>query len=251
MAGMRVHVVGMGEVGTRLGRALSEAGAEVLPVTRTNGWEGIRHDEGGLVLVCVREEELEALLPRFDGVAPARLVFVQNGWVRPLLQRAAGCSRGLIWFTSKGQFFRVLRSSPFTGPAAARLAEVLASGGIPTTALDEGRFAAAEVEKMGFNCVVGLPLAVHGVSLAEYLKRLREEAREVFREAVGVLGAAAGLAPGRRWWDAFLASAQPLGWVTASRPKAVELRNGAVVRLAEDLGLPAPVNRRLVDLAGR
>lgn len=250
MADMRVHVVGMGEVGTRLGRALSEAGADVLPVTRTSGWEEIRHDDVGLVLVCVREEELVALLDHLDGFAPERLVFVQNGWVRPILTRIEGCSRGLIWFTSKGTFFRVLRSSPFSGPAAARLAEVLASGGIPTTVLDEGRFAAADVEKMAFNCVVGLPLAVHRVSLGEYLERRRDEAREVFRESGAVLSRAVGVKPARRWWDDFLASARPLAWVEVSRAKAVELRNGAVVQQAEELGMEAPVNRRLVELAG-
>ncbi len=47
-------------------------------------------------------------------------------------------------------------------------------------------FAAAEAEKMAFNCVVGLPLAVHGVSLGEYLTQHAPEAEAVFGEAATV-----------------------------------------------------------------
>lgn len=242
---MRVHVLGMGEVGRRLAGALDRAGATIVPVTRAAGWDTLAHGDGP-VLVCVREEALAGLLPRLGEFGDHRLVFVQNGWVRPWLEAMPNCTRGLIWFTSKGEFFQVLRPSPFAGPLAQSLAALLSAGGIPCTALDSAAFAAADVEKMAFNCVVGLPLAVAGVSLGEYLTRWPDEARAVFDETVTVLGRAVGVDPQPEWWNAFCESVEPLSWVRVSAAKALELRNGAVVREAYRLGLAAPVNERLL-----
>ena len=47
-----------------------------------------------------------------------------------------------------------------------------------------------------------------------------------------------------------LVTAAPLHWVRVSAPKALELRNGAVVREARRLGLAAPVNERLLAALG-
>lgn len=245
---MRVHVIGMGEVGRRLAGALERGGAAIVPVTRGTGWESVGAGNEP-VLVCLREDALEAILPRLGAIGDRRLVFVQNGWVRPLLETLPGCTRGLIWFTSKGEFFRVLRPSPFAGPLAASLTTRLSAGGIPSAGLEAGAFAAAEVEKMGFNCVVGLPLAVRGVTLGEYLERWPDEAQAVFDETVQVLAAALGIAPAPHWWDAFLESVAPLHWVRVSAAKALDLRNGAVIREARRLGLRAPVNESMLALS--
>jgi ketopantoate reductase len=189
------------------------------------------------------------VLARVVGFKPSHLVFVQNGWVRPFLADAAGSTRGLIWFTSKGEVFRVLRPSVFSGPAGGELAAALTRGGIPSMAVDGDSFRAAEAEKMGFNCVVGLPLAVHRVSLAEYLERHRDEAEAVFHEATSITAVALGVRPSPSWWGAFLLASQPIGWVRATAAKALEFRNGAVVRLAAESGLTAPVNDRLLRAA--
>jgi ketopantoate reductase len=246
----RVFVVGMGEVGRRLGGALTAAGVEVVPVTRAFGWEEALADTEGVVVVCVREEALPEVVARFEGVSPQRLVFVQNGWIRPLLAELPGCSRGLVWFTSKGEFFTVLRSSIFSGTKAEFLAEALGRGGVPAAAVGESAFAAAEAEKMGFNCVVGLPLVVHRLSLGEYLDRHRDEAEAAFGEAVAVTSRAVGAVRSARWWGDFLSAAEAIAWVRASTAKALEYRNGAVVRLARGFGLSATVNQRLLDAVG-
>ena len=246
----RAFVVGMGEVGRRLARALAASGTEVVAVTRQEGWERLAAEREAPVLVCVREEALADAVARLRGVAAERLVFVQNGWIRPLLDGVTGCSRGLIWFTSKGEFFRGLRPSVFSGPATARVVEALDRGGIAATVQEADAFARAEAEKMGFNCVVGLPLAVHGVSLEEYLRRHPSEAEAVFSEAVGVTARALGVAPSDDWWPGFVRVAEPIGWVRASAPKALEFRNGAVVRLAGTFGMAAPVNESLLAAVG-
>ncbi len=246
---MRAFVIGMGEVGRRLAAALGAAGWECVPVTRGAGWDRAASTEEGLRLVCVREEALPGVVERLAGQPAGRLVFVQNGWIRPLLEPLGEVTRGLIWFTAKGEFFRVLRPSPFHGPAAVELARALATGGVPAEVADGRRFAHLDADKMGFNCVVGLPLAVHRVTLGEYLDRMPEEARAVFTEAVTVCSTALAVEPRVRW-EEFVATVEPIRWVAASRAKALEYRNGAVVRLAGRLGLDAPVNRRLLEAAG-
>jgi hypothetical protein len=246
----RAFVIGMGEVGRRLAAALAASGVEAFPVTRATGWDEVLTDRRSVVLVCVREEVLSEVVARLRGVASRRLIFVQNGWVRPLLATNPGCSRGLIWFTSKGDFFRVLRPSVFSGPQAEPVAAILGRGGVPSVAVGERTFAAAEAEKMGFNCVVGLPLAVHEVSLGEYLERYPDEARAVFQEAAGVTAHALGADASPQWWVEFLHLSEPLAWVRAGAAKALEYRNGAVVRLARGLGLDAPTNARLLEAVG-
>ncbi|HVN31015.1 MAG TPA: hypothetical protein VMT45_03430 [Thermoanaerobaculaceae bacterium] len=246
----RVFVVGMGEVGRRLAGALAAAGLETTPVTRTSGWAEALADPRALLVACVREEALPEVAERLHGLDPRRLVFVQNGWIRPLLAEFKGCTRGLIWFTSKGEFFKVLRPSIFFGPQATFLAKALGRGGISSVAVDDDAFASAEAEKMGFNCVVGLPLVVHGVSLSEYLVRHREEAEAVFTEAVATTAEALATAPPPDVWEAFVKAAEPIGWLRASAVKALEYRNGAVVRLARESGSRAPVNERLLAAAG-
>ncbi len=245
----RAFVIGMGEVGRRVAAALERAGVAVTGVTRASGWGAALAAAGGARIVCVGEAQLAGVVERLRSVPSETLVFLQNGWIRPELAAVAGHTRGLVWFTSKGEFFRVLRPSPFAGPLATDMAAALSAGGIAAAALDDAAFRAAEAEKMGFNCVVGLPLAVRGVTLADYLAAPAGEAREVFGEAVTVTARALGVAAEPGWWPAFLRSVEPLGWVKSSAPKAQAWRNGAVVTLARDLGVGAPANARLLAAA--
>ena len=101
----------------------------------------------------------------------------------------------------------------FSGPAADDLSLALAAGGLPSEAVEGGVYDRLDADKMGFNCIVGLPLAVHRLSLEDYLGSYPEEARAVFDEAVGACSAAINTDIDEGGWDAFLDSAQHLGWV--------------------------------------
>jgi len=242
-----VQVIGMGEVGKRLERGLCRAGVETAAVTRSTGWAEALADSDSLYLVCVREQNLAEILGYLSGVPPDRIVLVQNGWIRPLLHNFPGVTRGLIWFTAKGEFFTVLRASQFSGPMAKPMADALTAGGLPCAAASAAEFNRLDADKMGFNCVVGLPLAIHGLSLSEYLESRREEARTVFDEAVAVCARAVGAAADGDGWKEFLLSAEPLGWVRVANAKALEFRNGAVVELARQQGMEATVNATLMQ----
>ena len=247
---VHVYVIGMGEVGRRLAGALERSGIEVRAVTRSSGWEAAASDERGIRLLCMREDDLPAALERLREVPPHLLVAVQNGWIRPMLEPFQGCGRGLIWFMSKGDYFNQLRPSPFTGAAGSAVAEALARGGLEVTTAAEPEFSALEAEKMGFNCVVGLPLAVHGVTLGEYLDRFPDEAQSVFEEATRSTSKALGVPWREDWWPAFVRTVEPLHWVASGQAKALRWRNGAVVELARSIGTEAPANHALLNAIG-
>jgi len=244
VAAERAWIIGMGEVGRRIADALADDGLEVVPVTRATSLEPAAGDQQGLRVVCVREDDLPGVLEALDGVPAREFVTVQNGWVRDLVP--PGSTRALIWFTSKGDFFRPLRPTPVTGPAAHRIATALSRSDIPARAVDPSEFDPLDADKMGFNCVVGLPLAVHGVSLGEYLEHHSHEAEQVFSEALNICCRALHCSPPDNAWRNFQSSVEPLGWVRTGTAKALRWRNGAVVRLADELGLDAPHNRRLL-----
>lgn len=244
MTSERAWIIGMGEVGRRIADALAHDGLEVVPVTRATSLAPAASDQPGLRVVCVREDDLPGILDALGEVPPSELVTVQNGWMRDLVP--SGSTRALIWFTSKGDFYRPLRPTPVTGPAAHRIVTALSRSDIPARAVDPSEFDPLDADKMGFNCVVGLPLAVHGVSLGEYLEHHSHEAEQVFSEALDICCEALQCPRPDNAWRDFQSSVEPLGWVRTSTAKALRWRNGAVVRLADELGLDAPHNRRLL-----
>jgi hypothetical protein len=242
----RIYTIGTGEVGRRLSQALRTSGSEVIEVTRHEGWHRATHDPDGVRLVCVREEDLAMVIDRLAGVPDRSIICIQNGWIRPVLSGTPHVTRGLIWFTSKGDFFEILRPSPFHGPIAESLTSRLTAGGILATSVNNAEFAALEADKMGFNCVVGLPLVVHGVTLQTYLTDYRDEARELFEESVTACAHALGAATDPEWWREFCVATRPLGWIRTTAAKALEFRNGAVARLARKHGIAAPVTDKLL-----
>ena len=169
-------VVGMGEVGGHLARALLRDGWTVHEVSRSSGWEGaIDAADPAPRIVAVREEDLAGVLDRFPGSMRDRLVLVQNGFLEAVHGDLGPVTRGLIYFTSRGEFFRELCPSPFHGPHADTIAAGLAAGGLRAETVDDpSAFAVAMIVKGIWNAVVGLPLAVHGVDLATYLGEQRK-----------------------------------------------------------------------------
>lgn len=246
------HVIGLGEVGRRLRDALVRAEWTVHAVTRTAGWEAaLDQNDPSPRIVAVREEQLQDLLSRFPPTMRERLVLVQNGFLEPVHGDLGPVTRGLIYFTSKGEFYRVLCPSPFHGTHAARLVAALDVAGIAAVAeSDLDRFEVEMIVKGIWNAVVGLPLAVHEVDLATYLSEYRDEFRALVDESARAAG---------RNYDVevdpgavvrkILETTGELGWVRGGK-KALPWRNGAVARFGRQHGIPTPVNDRLLRAAG-
>lgn len=247
-----IYVVGRGEVGRRLEWALAGAGCEVRAVTRQRGWEGCADPQDPATrILCVREEQLAEVLQRLSGVDPQRLVLVQNGFLEAVHGALGPVTRGLIYFTSKGDFFRVLCASPFHGPRASELVPALVRGGISAEILeDDAAYRRAMIQKGIWNAVVGLPLAVHDVELGHYLDCCEPELCELTDESAAAAGAAYDVeVSGRAARSRIRETTGELRWLRGGA-KALAWRNGALAGFGRRHGIPTPVNDRLLRAVG-
>lgn len=247
-----VHVIGMGEVGRRLAGALSRAGRVVRPVSRNAGWpEAVDERDRSPRIVAVREEQLQAVLERTPPGLRERLVLVQNGFLEAVHGSLAEVTRGLIYFTAKGDFFRILCPSLFHGPLARELARALCRGGIAAEELtDRDEFLREMIVKGIWNAIVGLPLAVHDVELTTYLSRHADELDRLADESARAAGAEYGVElSGERAVRKLRATTGELGWVRGGA-KALPWRNAALARFGRRHGIPTPVNDRLLRAVG-
>ncbi|MEM7168127.1 MAG: hypothetical protein AAF581_21945 [Planctomycetota bacterium] len=243
-------VIGPGEVGRRLGGALESQQWQVTTVRRNDGWDAATAATDGPRLLCMREEDIVAAFGRFSAQQRSSTVLVQNGFLEAGIPATdlAGTTRGLIWFTSKGDFYLPLRTSVLFGPWANALAEAFNQAGVPfEVSADESAFLRDMIIKGFWNTVVGLPLAVHGVDLGTYLADFGDEIEQLAHESVTACAPEYGVEVAVS--DALSTlheTTTELGWVKTSAAKALDWRNGAVAAFGRKHGVPTPVNDRLL-----
>ncbi|MCU0231904.1 MAG: hypothetical protein MUC67_11100 [Acidobacteria bacterium] len=248
-------VIGLGEVGRRIAAAFEAAGARPRPVTRAAGWEAAL-DEAELAprIVAVREESLREVWARFGPVLRPRVVLVQNGFLEDLVGASAApgsAARGLIWFTSKGSFFRELMPSIFFGDAALPLAAALARAGLAARVLSEPEDFRRELVLKGvWNAVVGLPLAAHGVDLGTYRAAFAEELAALVDESCRAASAEYDVTvSAEEALERLATTTGELDWVRGGT-RALGFRNGAIARFGRRHGVSTPVTDRLLEAVG-
>lgn len=152
-------IIGAGRVGGALAARASKAGIEHTLVSRTEGWGAIERSDAP-IFVAVRNDDLAPVLAKVPQSAHARLVFTQNGMLRPwLAQRGlASATRGLLFFAvpSRGAALDPGGDSPFVGPQAGAVVEWLRRVDVPSSNVDAEVFAVTELEKLLWNCCFGL-----------------------------------------------------------------------------------------------
>jgi len=152
-------IIGAGRVGGALAQRAADAGVEHTLVSRTEGWDAIRGTEAP-IFVAVRNDDLEAVLERVPASEHARLVFTQNGMLRPwLAQRGlGGNTRGLLFFAvpARGAPLEPGGDSPFSGPLAQSVVDWLSRVDVPASVVEPDAFAVTELEKLLWNCCFGL-----------------------------------------------------------------------------------------------
>lgn len=180
-------VVGAGRIGLALLTQSHAAHWPCTQITRTEGWDTLAAPAGTPIVLCVRNDDLQTVVPRVPDHRLADLVVVQNGMVRPWL-RAHGLdavTRGLILFAvaRPGDRPQPGGASLFWGRHAELVATWLATIGLPAQSVDAPTFARAELEKLLWNttmgaicqvqrCTVGQAVTVHAAQFVALLAEL-------------------------------------------------------------------------------
>lgn len=161
-------IIGAGRVGGAIAQRAQEAGLEHTLVNRTQGWGAIERTDAP-IFIAVRNDDLAGVLDKVPASAHHRLVFTQNGMLRPwLAQRGlADCTRGLLFFAvpSRGAALDPGGDSPFVGPQAPAVVEWMGKIQVPASSPDATGFAVTELEKLLWNCCFGLLCEHTGASV--------------------------------------------------------------------------------------
>lgn len=181
-------IVGAGRVGTAL--AAMQPNASGVLVRRG---EQIP-DLPGPIYVCTRNNDLQGVLDATPAHRHADLVFVQNGMLRTWL-----AERGLEHNTQALLYFAVssVGAEPVdggrtvvTGRWAEALQQRLAAADIACEIVTPARFAAEMVEKLLWNCTLGLLCERHACTVGEVVEDHRADLDALTDELAAVCEAA-------------------------------------------------------------
>lgn len=190
--GCTAVVIGGGRIGTALTQRSLAHGLEVPLVTRSAGWQALEAPAGVPVAVCVRNDDLSAVVDRVPPHRRADLVFLQNGMLRPWLAEhgLTDASRGLLFFAvaQRGSPPVPGGMSPMVGRQAPAMVAWLRRLDLPAAVVTAGEFAAVEVEKLLWNSVFGLLCQVHGCSVGEVVGQHRRQVYELAQEMLALAG---------------------------------------------------------------
>ncbi len=184
-------VIGAGRIGTALSTLGRMKDQPVQLVNRTGGWTALDGPAGNPVLVATRNNDLAEVIGKTPAPRRADLVFVQNGMIQPLLASRGleEATRGLLFFAvpTRGALPTLGPASPFHGRHAEAVVRFLRVLGLPSEVVSEEAFAAVELEKLIWNCALGLLCQAHNATVGEVVDKHGDDLRAVVTElhAVG------------------------------------------------------------------
>jgi hypothetical protein len=250
---MIMTIIGAGRIGTALRRRAEERGQPLSLLGREQMARGgaLAGPAGEPVLVAVRTDDLEALIPQVPEVRRPDLVFVQNGAIRELLA-AHGlehATRGVLYtmVAKRGDDLLAGESSPFVGPHAERVVQQLSALGVPAVALDGPTFGRFELEKLLWLAILGLLCEDSG----EPVGRAVDTRRDDLVTLVGELLPVGRAAWGEQGWlvDRIVAYSKAIAAYRA-QVKEWRWRNGWLQQQARAHGLPTPRHDALLIRTG-
>ncbi len=181
----RCVVIGAG----RIGQALAKA-ADCSLVTRHRGWYVLDEAAGDPIAVCVRNDDLGAVLAQVPSHRRSDLVFVQNGMIDPWLEDHGleGNTRGLLFFAvaTRGGPIEPGGISRFTGPHANAMTRWIERLGPRAESIGRRAFAAAMLEKLIWNSALGLLCTRFEVDVGTVLADHADELASLSRELAAV-----------------------------------------------------------------
>lgn len=164
-------LVGAGRVGLALARRAAERGMTAPLLGRHDSWEALQAPAGQPIALCVRNDDLDAVLARVPLHRQADLVFLQNGMLRDWLRdhNLDMATRGLLFFAVADRSAQPVPGgvSPLWGPHAAGLAAWLRALDLPADAVHAREFADIELEKLLWNCCLGVVCQARKCTVAQ------------------------------------------------------------------------------------
>ena len=248
-------IVGAGRVGQALETRAAMRGVPCVLVSRREGWEEIRPNGSGPILLATRNDDLVEVMARIPPERWPDVTLVQNGMLRPWIaeQNLPQVTRGLLFFAvaARGDDLVPGGLSPFTGPRASAVVQWLQRIDVPAEVVDETSFRGTELEKLIWNCAFGLMCQRYDVSVGTVVVHHREELRALVAEMNAVGGGALGVQHDlggllERLCDYSRSIASYRGAV-----KEWAWRNGWFVSLCHEGATPMPVHDRLLQAIGR
>ncbi len=189
-------IVGAGRVGGALARRAENKGVSCELVTRTDGWGSIARTSAP-IFVAVRNDDLDGVLEKIAPEHHPRLVFTQNGMLRPWLERMAlaDASRGLLFFAVATRDAPLIPGSDslFTGPMADAVVAWLQALDVPARSVASDDFAEVELEKLLWNCTMGLMCELTGEPVGGVVEHHAKLLRQLVHELLDVGMPAFGL----------------------------------------------------------
>lgn len=191
-------VIGGGRIGTALHALSQQRQWPCRLVSRTDGWSAVDAPGSGPLVVCVRNDDLAAVIARVPAARRPDLVFTQNGMLRPWLAAAdlAECTRALVFFAVgvKGQLPQPGGVSPVCGPHAAAVANWWSALGLPAAATSAREFAEVELEKLLWNTILGVVCQARGCDVGTAAQAHRAQIAELVAELAPLAAPALGIA---------------------------------------------------------
>ncbi len=216
------------------------------------------------IVVCTRNDSLDAVV---DFVHPSRwsdLVFIQNGAVRPwlvarglegkpsALQPRGEPDRGVLWVAvpKKGDMPVPGGASVFSGKWAATLADMLNAHGVDARSVSRVELAREEAVKVAWICATGVLGSATGLGVGGIDTHHSDDLESVVRELHPVLCISPGLDIDE---DALVARVRAYSARIPHFPARLKewtWRNGAVLQTAESAGLTTPLHDKWLARAG-
>lgn len=187
-----IVIIGVGELGGVFARAFLRAGYPVHPVNRHTDQPQVSElvPAPQLVLICVGERDLQAVMQHLPTAWRDRVGLVQNellprDWRPHLLVNPTVAS---IWFEKKkGREVNVVLPSPIFGPDAGLLQQVLAAMDIPSVKVeDEQQMLFELVRKNLYILVTNICGLKTGGTVGELWSRHEQLARQVAAEVLDI-----------------------------------------------------------------
>lgn len=206
------------------------------------------------IVVCTRNDDLDAVLAEIHPSRWPDLVFVQNGLFQPALaaRGLSACTQGVLYVAVTRPGGPPVPGGPSVlhGPWAGEIAEMMAAHGVEAEAVDAAGLQREIAVKLAWICVFGLVGEREQSSVGAALDGHGPELRALTEELHPVLVAGLGLdLSAAALWGRVEGYAARVRHFPA-RLKERRWRNDALAALAADRGLQLPRHAALLAAVG-